>query len=336
MNTLLSHNLETLTPNNLIADENISALAKAIDPQLALTANASFEAMILPRIDELPEQVLDLLAWQMHVDFYDLAYSPEIKRKAVKGSLLWHMKKGTVQAIIEALNLIDIQGTFIHWKDIPDGKPYTFSITAIVAGDFYRTRGKDRLASSIRRAVNDAKAERSYLASLDIRIEPKESMSLYPAFLWVRNYDISLGVEKKEMHELLLLFEQRIIDKLVSYGERFTEKMDSFSRDLTQKLAENERNILARVEEYESNVGARIDDCEEGTARRIQACEEETARRIANCETQTANRIQSYENRVMVRINCYERDLQAGMSQLVDEVHTLREMLLWKGAGDRD
>ena len=231
----------------------------------------------------------------MHVDFYDLAYTIDIKRRAVKGSLLWHMKKGTVSAIIEALHLIDIDATFVHWKDIPDGKPYTFNITAIVAGDFYRTRGKDRLASSIRRAVNDAKAERSLMAKLDIHIEPKESMSLYSGAIWARNWDISLGLEKSIMHELLIMFEKRIIDKLVSYGERFTEKMNSFSLDLTRKLTENERNIIARVDEYEANTAARIEACESETARRIHSCEESTARRIQACEDETASRIDACE-----------------------------------------
>lgn len=292
-------------------DTNIHSLAKAIDPQLAQISSDSFEAMILPAIDSLPEHILDLLAWQLHVDFYDLAYTLDIKRRAVKGSLLWHMKKGTSAAIIEALNLIDIDAKFVHWKDIQGGQPYTFNITAIVAGDFYRTRGKDRLASSIRRAVSDAKAERSLMAKLDIHIEPKESMSLSTFTLWVRNWDINLGLEKTIMHELLLLFERRILDKLASYGERFTEKMNSFSQDLTRKLEANEQSIISRVDAYEENTARRIQACEESTARRIADCEEETARRITACEEETARRIHSCEEGTARRIQACEDEVSS-------------------------
>lgn len=363
MKDLLTPNLTALTPHNLLADQNISSIAKAIDPQLTQISASAFEAMILPQIDTLPEQTLDLLAWQMHVDFYDLAYSLDIKRRAVKGSLLWHMKKGTVAAIIEALNLIDIDAKFIHWKDIPDGegKPYTFNITAIVAGDFYRTRGKDRLASSIRRAVNDAKAERSYMAKLDIHIEPKEQMHLFTGTLWVRNWDINLGLEKTLMHELLLLFERRILDKLVSYGERFTEKMTSFSLDLTAKLAAHEKAIVERVDEYEDNTAQRIQTCEEETARRIHACEEttsmriqqcedevgsridacemQTARSIAHCEAETARLIQECDEATstriagyIMRVDAYEEHASQYFEEIALQVRELRRILTWVGA----
>lgn len=319
MKSLLTPQLEVLTPPNIISDPDVKAIAKSLDPQLAQISQAAVETIILPRIDELPEQTLDLLAWQMHVDFYDLAYSLDIKRRAVKGSILWHMKKGTVAGIIEALNLIDIDAKFIHWKDLPDGQPYTFNITAIVAGDFYRTRGKDRLASSIRRAVWEAKAERSYMAKLDIHIEPKESMRLYTGALWVRNWDINLGLEKTIMHELLLLFEKRIIDKLVSYGERFTEKMNSFSLDLTAKLQATERSVLERVDLYEANTAERIAACESETARRIEACEEETARRIHTCEEGTARRIQECEDEVGARISACESQTARSIEHCEEE-----------------
>ena len=180
MKTLLTPTLHTLTPQNIIIDPRISAIAEALDPQLIQTANASFESIIFPRIDELPEQTLDLLAWQLHCDFYDLAYSIDIKRRTIKGSLLWHMKKGTVAGIYEALHLIDIDAKFINWPEF-DGQPYTFIISAVVAGDFYRTRGKDKLAFSIRRAVSEAKAERSLMVKLDIHIRPKETAGLMRA-----------------------------------------------------------------------------------------------------------------------------------------------------------
>ena len=97
-----SLSLKDITPPNIAQDENISALISAIDPQLQQLSYASLEPLIMARIDELPENVLDLLAWQLHADFYDLAGTLSMKREAVKSSILWHMHKGTEWAILEA------------------------------------------------------------------------------------------------------------------------------------------------------------------------------------------------------------------------------------------
>ena len=107
--------LQDILPSSIRDDYQVYAAAKALDPELQGVSRDIREALILSRIDELPEAVIDLLAWQWHVDFYELARTLEMKRKAVKGSIRWHRKKGTVWAIRQALAMLDIE------SEIPAG-----------------------------------------------------------------------------------------------------------------------------------------------------------------------------------------------------------------------
>ena len=176
MQDIYTLSLNDITPHNITQDSEVSSLITALDPELQEVSRASLEPLILARIDELPEQVIDLLAWQLHTDFYDLAGTLSMKRQAVKSSILWHMHKGTQWAVLEALRQIDISAEFVHWHDSGD-EPYTFKLKTIVTGDFYRTQGRDKLIASIRRAVDESKAARSYLAGLDTRMEFREDAS---------------------------------------------------------------------------------------------------------------------------------------------------------------
>ena len=178
MQELYTLSLADIAPSSITQDSQVSSIITALDPQFQAVSAASLEPLILARIDELPEPVLDLLAWQMHADFYDLAATLSMKREAVKSSLKWHMHKGTQWAIMEALRQIDIKAEFVHWHDSGD-EPYTFKLRAIVAGDFYRTQGKDKLIASIRRAVNESKAARSLMTELETRMEFREDLGLY-------------------------------------------------------------------------------------------------------------------------------------------------------------
>ena len=86
---LQSLSLLDILPANLLEDKKVAAAAQALDAELQAVTKATVETMHLPRLDVLPEAVVDLLAWQWHVDFYEpLGMDIETKRKLVKESLL--------------------------------------------------------------------------------------------------------------------------------------------------------------------------------------------------------------------------------------------------------
>ena len=95
--------LADVIPSSIAHDKNIQALIAAIDPQLQEVSKNIEEAFIVSRLDSLPENVIDLLAWQWHVDFYEPALPIETKRELVRDSIKWHRKKGTKAAVEAAL-----------------------------------------------------------------------------------------------------------------------------------------------------------------------------------------------------------------------------------------
>lgn len=177
---LYSLSLLDILPPSIKEDLQVKAMAEALDPELQGVSQDIREALILSRIDELPENVVDLLAWQFHVDFYELAKTLAMKRETVKGSILWHRKKGTVWAIKEALAMLGIKAEVTEWWRIPDAVPYTFHVEAEISAGFWSTYPNiDEATAAIRHAIFMSKAARSWLAFLKTVIRSEDELVLY-------------------------------------------------------------------------------------------------------------------------------------------------------------
>lgn len=116
-----------LLPDSIAGDPTIRTASEALDPALAASVGAipslllfarlglvGGEGMLAPlaRLAELsgglsplPEEVIDSLAWQFHVDGYEYAAGPEVKREMVLNSLLLHRRRGTPWAVRRALEI---------------------------------------------------------------------------------------------------------------------------------------------------------------------------------------------------------------------------------------
>lgn len=70
-------------PPPLKNDPTMTALARVIAEQLQTTARQIRRNIIYARIDELDEQTLDVLAYDLHVDWYDYSYPIEVKRQTI-------------------------------------------------------------------------------------------------------------------------------------------------------------------------------------------------------------------------------------------------------------
>jgi len=161
MRDLYTVMLEDLLPHSILSDEKVIFVAKSLDGEIRSVSPSIFEALILPRIDELPEEVVDLLAWQFHVDFYDPALSLTAKRNLVKSSILVHKRKGTPWAVKQVCNDAFGYAEIIEWFDY-GGEPYHFSI--LTEGSLV-----DSVAwQSFFRALESAKNVRSWLDEITI------------------------------------------------------------------------------------------------------------------------------------------------------------------------
>ena len=114
-------------PPTLKDDPEINALGRTIAEQLQITARQIRQNIIYARIDELDEQTLDILAYDLHVDWYDHSYPIQVKRQTIKDSVKIHRRLGTKYAVETALGAV-FPGTRVEeWFEY-DGDPYTFRV----------------------------------------------------------------------------------------------------------------------------------------------------------------------------------------------------------------
>ena len=165
-----SLSIVNLLPANLVKDKNIKAAAEALDKELLEVTKAIELCNIYNRIDELPEQVIDLLAWQFHVDFYEPSLPIEHKRMLVKDSYKTHKQKGTAGAVEQLITTLFNEGKVVEWFEY-DGEPYKFkvvtnnsSVTTTQAEEFIR-------------ALDSVKNARSHLEKVEITMS--ENLNLY-------------------------------------------------------------------------------------------------------------------------------------------------------------
>ena len=116
---LTVENILRTLPDVLKNDESMAALAAAIAQVLSVRPSEIRNLMIYPRIEELPEDLLDILAYDFKVDWWDGDYTLPEKRKTLKGSWQVHRMLGTKAAVETAISL--------HHPAIASGIAFNFS-----------------------------------------------------------------------------------------------------------------------------------------------------------------------------------------------------------------
>ena len=114
-------------PPTLKNDENMLALAKVVAGELQTTALLSRLNLIYARIDELEENVLDILAYDFHVDWYSYDYPIAAKRAVIKDSVRVHKRLGTLYAVTTALGSVYPESEVEEWFDY-NGEPFSFRV----------------------------------------------------------------------------------------------------------------------------------------------------------------------------------------------------------------
>ncbi len=150
--------LKKLLPISIAGDPKISAMAEACDKELSQVFQDINTVYIYSRIDELPEPVLDLLAWQFHVEGYELAKTIEEKRALVKSAIELHRFKGTQYALHKVLSALNLSGEIKEWFEY-GGEPYRFKIDLGIQDREITTELRDKLLQ----LINEYKNEHSWL-----------------------------------------------------------------------------------------------------------------------------------------------------------------------------
>ena len=116
-----------LLPENLRSDLDIIAASQAIDQEFSLLVQSINNCFTFVDIDNANSEVVNLLAAEMHVDFYDESLPLESRRAIVKNAYIYHFTKGTPFAVKQLIIDIFGQGELIEWFDY-EGNPYHFRV----------------------------------------------------------------------------------------------------------------------------------------------------------------------------------------------------------------
>lgn len=98
---LTADNMMQQFPIALQKDPKTVALGQAIAKVMESRQDEIDSLRIYTRIDELPEWLLDILARDFAVDWYDRSYTLEEKRKTIKDSFYVHRHRGTKRLLKE-------------------------------------------------------------------------------------------------------------------------------------------------------------------------------------------------------------------------------------------
>lgn len=157
-----------------MADHLLPPNATILERHLAAT-NAALGELPTPirsvvDTDTCPPDLLPWLASYMSVDAWDVSWSEEQKRAAIKNSIDIHRRKGTIGAVRRALAAVGFGAQLQEWfNQIPPGPPYTYRLLLNVTQS-----GINREEMlSVNKIVDATTNLRSHLETVVLTVETK-------------------------------------------------------------------------------------------------------------------------------------------------------------------
>lgn len=119
--------LQTL-PSVLASDAGMAPLGETAAEALAVLVGKTELPAIYSRIDQLDEDLLDILAKDFKVDWYDYDAALSTKRAMIRDSFYVHRHLGTTGAVKRVLSDIYPSYTLQEWYEY-GGAPYHFKVS---------------------------------------------------------------------------------------------------------------------------------------------------------------------------------------------------------------
>lgn len=161
---LTAENILSALPDVLRRSEKLNALAAAIAKTLAADVAMVDRVRIYNAIDTLPEEIIDGLAYDFKVDWYNYDYSLTTKRALLKSSFDVHRRLGTRAAVVTAVQSVFPYSVVQEWNEY-GGKPYCFRIVVNTTDH----EDQEILDDGFYRAVTLYKSFRSHLDGIMYR-----------------------------------------------------------------------------------------------------------------------------------------------------------------------
>lgn len=118
--------LSTLPPV-LAGDKTMQSIAQVTAGALYQLSEEKSDAIIYAAIDSLPEKLLDILAYDFKVDWWDSNYTMAEKRQILKDSWGVHRSLGTKAAVETAMSAIYADTKVLEWFEY-GADPYHYKL----------------------------------------------------------------------------------------------------------------------------------------------------------------------------------------------------------------
>lgn len=148
-----------LLPQFMREDEGVQGLSKGVEEFLREIAQKAPTLATWSHIDQLSDEELDGLAWELDIDWYDSTPSREVKINQIRTAQLIKKRRGTKWAVEQAVKNIVGKAQLKEWFEF-DGEPFTFEIIVknpLVTEEIY---------TKILRQIEKAKNVRSRLVRI--------------------------------------------------------------------------------------------------------------------------------------------------------------------------
>lgn len=166
-----------LLPHSLKFDPFTVAMVEALEIQMLQLREEFEEVADLIRITTQNEQLIDFIAFEKHVDFYQ-GLSTEEKRNVVKGALRIHAKKGTKYALQQIFEMLFLKGDVREWFEY-GGDPYYFKVEILEVSN----KGiSDELLSLLDMLIATYKNNRSWIEVLNVYLTSKGNKLYFGAY----------------------------------------------------------------------------------------------------------------------------------------------------------
>lgn len=169
--------LLTYLPDSLATDAEVIAIATAIDPELRGVGASLVEAVVMPRIDQQTEAVLDALAWSFRFNELQLWESGTLdgKRRMMVGIFETRKKSGTKYALSRMFEMIGVTIRVVEWFE-EAAPPYTYRVIITIT-DTGVTLAQLLQVGELRLRFAPARCQMSELAVESDRLGP---VLIYP------------------------------------------------------------------------------------------------------------------------------------------------------------
>lgn len=127
MSNLSKDTMMLVYPQVLTNDKTYSPIGETVADNLDTAYQNVKSVSIYPSIDDLPEGVLDILAKDFKIDWYDYDETLEVKRNTVKSNFKVHRLIGTLGGMKQGLKNVWDNVEVEEWFNY-SGDPYHFRV----------------------------------------------------------------------------------------------------------------------------------------------------------------------------------------------------------------